>query len=179
MTDGDDEPIPELMMSTTDLLLPEFDREMASTRKVLERVPEAKSAWKPHPKSFSLGDLAVHVATLPYWGTVTFRDTEFDYTEQVAKELARKFEGTKALLTMFDNNAASARGELLKMTDAGWSVPWTFKYQGQVVFTKPRYETYRTDTLNHLVHHRAQLTVYLRLNDVPLPNLYGPTADER
>lgn len=167
------------MPTITELLLPEFDREMTSTRKVLERVPEAKSAWKPHPKSYSLGDLAVHVATLPYWGTVTFRDAEFDYTEKVAAEMARKFEGTRALLAMFDRYAAEARGELLKVTDAAWSAPWTFKYQGQVVFTKARYETYRTDTLNHLVHHRAQLTVYLRLNDVPLPNLYGPTADER
>lgn len=166
-------------MTITELLLPELDRELAGTRKTLERVPEAKAAWKPHPKSYSLGDLAVHVATLPYWGVVTCRDTGFDYTEEVAKQLARKFEGTKALLAMFDANAAAARQELLKMGDADWSVPWTFKYQGQVVFTKPRYETFRTDTLNHLVHHRAQLTVYLRLNDVPLPNLYGPTADEQ
>ncbi|HET7024412.1 MAG TPA: hypothetical protein VFI39_04335 [Gemmatimonadales bacterium] len=93
--------------------------------------------------------------------------------------MARKFEGTGALLAMFDRYAAEARGDLLKVTDTAWSALWTFKYQGQVVFTKARYETYRTDTLNHLVHHRAQLTVYLRLNDVPLPNLYGPTADEK
>lgn len=167
------------MPNITELLLPEFDREMASTRKVLERVPDAKGAWKPHPKSFSFGDLAVHVATLPYWGTVILRDNEFDYTEQVAKEMARKFEGNKALLAMFDRYAAEARGQLLKVAEAGWSEPWTFKYQGQAISTKPRYECYRGDMLNHLVHHRAQLTVYLRLNDVPVPNLYGPTADEQ
>lgn len=166
-------------MTITELLLPEFDREMANTRKLLARVPGDKGAWKPHARSYSLGDLAVHVATLPYWGEETFRNTEFDYTEEVARSMARKFEGTEKLLALFDRHLAPARAALLPLTDADWATPWTFKYQGQVIFTKPRYETYRTDTLNHLVHHRAQLGVYLRLNDVPLPNLYGPTADEQ
>ena len=166
-------------MRITDMLLPEFDREMAATRKLLDRVPDGKGAWKPHSKSYTLGDLAVHVATLPYWGEVTFSATEFDYTDKVGKEMARKFEGATQLLSLFDRHAAAARAKLVPLADNDWSTPWTFKYNGQVIFTKPRYETYRSDTLNHLVHHRAQLGVYLRMQDVPLPNLYGPTADEQ
>jgi uncharacterized damage-inducible protein DinB len=160
-------------MSIAETLLPEFDQEMATTRRLLERVPSDKGAWKPHPKSFSLGHLAQLVATMPGWLTNMATRTELDLAGQPGYSL----ESTDTLLTRFDKLVREAREALAATTDADLSVPWSLKHGERVLFTTPRAATIRS-TINHLIHHRGQLTVYLRLVDVPIPSVYGPTADE-
>jgi uncharacterized damage-inducible protein DinB len=160
-------------MSIAEGLLPEFDQEMATTRKLLERVPSDKGPWKPHPKSFPLGHLAQLVATMPGWLTQMLRDTEIN----LATSPAYSFETTEALLGEFDRHVRDAREALTAARDADFTVLWSLKNGDQVLFTSPRGAVVRSH-LNHLIHHRGQLSVYLRLNDVPLPSIYGPTADE-
>jgi uncharacterized damage-inducible protein DinB len=160
-------------MSIAEDLLPEFDQEMATTRKLLERVPSDKGPWKPHPKSFPLGHLAQLVATMPGWLTQMLRDTEIN----LATAPGYSFETTEALLGEFDRHVRDAREALTAARDADFTVLWSLKKGGQVLFTSPRGAVVRSH-MNHLIHHRGQLSVYLRLNDVPLPSIYGPTADE-
>jgi uncharacterized damage-inducible protein DinB len=160
-------------MNIAEGLLPEFDQEIATTRKLLARVPSDKGPWKPHPKSFPLGHLAQLVASMPGWLTQTLRDTEID----LAKSPGYSFETTDTLLGAFDRHVRDARKALASAQDAGFSVLWSLKKGDQVLFTTPRGAVVRSH-LNHLIHHRGQLSVYLRLNDVPLPSIYGPTADE-
>lgn len=155
-------------------LLPEFDQEMATTRRLLERVPGDKGAWKPHPKSFALGHLAQLVAWMPGWVANTVRQTELNLTGAPGYSL----ETTETLLAMFDQNVRDARAALLAATDADLSVSWSLKRGDQALFTAPRAIVVRNH-ISHLIHHRGQLTVYLRLLDVPIPSIYGPTADER
>jgi len=161
-------------MSIFSARIPVFDQEMATTRRLLERVPSDKGTWKPHPKSFALGHLAQLVAWMPGWVANTVRHTELDLTTTPDYS----FETTETLLAMFDRNVREAREALRSSPDADFAVPWSLKRGGQVLFTAPRGTVVRTH-INHLIHHRGQLTVYLRLNDVPLPSIYGPTADER
>lgn len=162
-------------MAMVDALLPEFDHEMTTTRKLLERVPEDRIDWKPHPKSYSLGQLAQHVATIPMWGAVTLSQTELDLGGGPPPAQMR----TRAeLLAAFDQNAAATRSALLGRTDAELLVPWTLKNSGQTVFSMPRAAVWRGFVLSHLIHHRGQLSVYLRMQDVPVPSIYGPSADE-
>src|ERR671915_2021714 len=160
-------------MSIAEGLLPEFDQEMATTRTLLARVPSDKGPWKPHPKSFPLGHLAQLVATMPGWLTRTLRDTEID----LAVSSGYSFETTETLLGEFDRYVREAREALTSAKDADFTVPWSLKNGNQVLFTAPRGVVVRSH-MNHLIHHRGQLSVYLRLNDVPLPSIYGPTADE-
>jgi uncharacterized damage-inducible protein DinB len=160
-------------MSIAEGLLPEFDEEMATTRKLLARVPGDKGPWKPHPKSFPLGHLAQLVATMPGWLTQTLRGTEFD----LATSPAYSFQTTDTLLGEFDRHVRDAREALASAHDADFTVPWSLKKGPQVLFTAPRGAVVRSH-LNHLIHHRGQLSIYLRLNDVPLPSIYGLTADE-
>ncbi|HEX2278574.1 MAG TPA: DinB family protein [Candidatus Tectomicrobia bacterium] len=160
-------------MSIAEGLLPEFDQEMATTRKLLERVPSDKGPWKPHPKSFPLGHLAQLVATMPGWLTQTLRDTEVN----LATSSGYSFETTETLLGEFDRHVREAREALTSAKDADFTVPWSLKNGNRVLFTAPRGVVVRSH-MNHLIHHRGQLSVYLRLNDVPLPSIYGPTADE-
>jgi uncharacterized damage-inducible protein DinB len=160
-------------MSVAAALLPEFDQEMATTRKLLERVPSDKGQWKPHPKSFALGHLAQLVARMPGWLTNITRQTELN----LAGASGYSFETTDTLLAEFDKNVREARQALTSTTDADLTVPWSLKSGERVLFTAPRGVVVR-QTINHLIHHRGQLSVYLRLNDVPLPSIYGPTADE-
>jgi uncharacterized damage-inducible protein DinB len=155
-------------------LLPEFDLEMATTRRLLERVPTDKGSWKPHPKSFPLGHLAQLVATMPGWVTKTIRDTEIN----LATSPGYSFEKTETLLGQFDQHVGEARDALASAKDADFDVTWSLKRGEQVLFSAPRGTVVRSH-INHLIHHRGQLTVYLRLVDVPLPSVYGPTADER
>jgi uncharacterized damage-inducible protein DinB len=155
-------------------LLPEFDHEMATTRKVLERVPSAKGAWRPHPKSFPLGHLAQLVARMPGWITLTLRQTELDLATYPGYTL----ETTLVLLAEFDRNVREARAALAATSDADLAANWTLRNGERVFMTMPRGPVVRTH-INHLVHHRGQLSVYLRLLDVPVPSIYGPTADER
>ena len=158
-----------------DALLPEFDREMTTTRRLLERVPEDKLAWKPHAKSMSLGDLATHVATLVGWGAVTLNQSEVDLGGQSPNVAATS---RADLLARFDKNVSDTRAALAGKSDAEMMAPWSLKHGGQTIFTMPKVAVWRGFVLNHLVHHRGQLSVYLRLHDVPVPAIYGPSADE-
>ena len=164
-------------MTIAELLQPEFDQEMTSTRRVLERVPEDKFAWKPHAKSFSMGDLASHIVNMLLWTVDTMDKTEFDLDSVTPEEMNKAAKTRAELLAWFDANVPKARAALAK-SDADYQVPWTLRKGSQVFFTLPRYTCVRSFCLNHIVHHRAQLTVYLRENDVPVPGLYGPSADE-
>jgi uncharacterized damage-inducible protein DinB len=161
-------------MTIAQALLPEFDQEMGTTRRVIERVPTDKGQWKPHPKSFSLGHLTQLVATMPGWITRMVRDTEID----LGKSPGYTYETTETLLGTFDKLVREARGAIAAAKDDDFDVDWSLKHNGHVLFTQSRREAVRS-TINHLVHHRGQLTVYLRLIDVPVPSIYGPTADEK
>ena len=161
-------------MTIGETLIPEFDQEMSTTRRVLERVPADKGEWKPHPKSFALAHLAQLVATMPGWLTKTIRDTEID----LARSEGYSFEKTEKLLGQFDHHVREARAALAAVTDADLGVMWSLKQGDRVLFSSPRGPVVRQH-INHMVHHRGQLTVYLRLLDVPIPSIYGPTADER
>jgi uncharacterized damage-inducible protein DinB len=161
-------------MTIAETLLPELDLEMTTTRRVIERVPTEKGQWKPHPKSFSLGHLTQLVATMPGWLTRIIRDAEID----LAKGPGYSYQKTEALLEQFDRLVPEARSVIASTRDADFQLPWSLKAGGQVLFTQSRWDGVRS-AINHLVHHRGQLTVYLRLIDVPVPSIYGPTADEK
>jgi uncharacterized damage-inducible protein DinB len=162
-------------MALADTLLPEFDHEMGATRKVLERVPDDKHEWKPHPKSFSLGALATHVANLPTWGTETLTKSEIDVS---GNPTVSALASTADILAAFDRNVAAARSALAGKTDAELAAMWSLRRNGKTLFSMPKSAVWRSFVVSHLIHHRAQLTVYLRLLDVPIPSIYGPSADE-
>ena len=164
-------------MTIAELLLPELEQEMATTRRVLERVPDDKLAWKPHDRSWSMGTLASHIVNLLKWSDVTMNQTEFDLGSVSPEEMNQTAKSRAELLAWFDANAATARQAIAK-SDADYFVPWTLKQGDTVYFTMPRYTCMRSFCLNHIVHHRAQLSVYLRLNSIPVPAMYGPSADE-
>ena len=160
-------------MGFAESLLPEFDQEMATTRKAIERVPTDKGTWKPHPKSFSLGHLTQLVATMPGWITNMATKPELN----LAKAPGYSLQSTESLVATFDKLVTEARAAIAGLKESDISAPWSLKMGEQVLFTTSRGETIRS-TINHLIHHRGQLTVYLRLIDVPVPSIYGPTADE-
>ena len=160
-------------MTFGESLLAEFDQEMATTRRLLERVPSEKGEWKPHAKSFPLGHLAQLVAGMPGWLTGIVTETELDLT----KGGNYTFEKTETLLATFDRNVREAGAALAAASDADVDVSWSLKMGPQTLFSLPRRAVVR-QTMSHLVHHRGQLTVYLRLLDVAIPSIYGPTADE-
>ena len=166
-------------MAIKDALLPEFDHEMATTRRLLERLPEAEFAWKPHDRSMALGQLAGHIANLPQWCSATLASTVFDLDALPVDARPQLPASRAAVLEEFDGKVAAARNQLTSTTDAEFMTPWTLKKGGQEVFTLPRISAIRSFVMNHLIHHRGQLSVYLRLKDVPLPSIYGPTADEQ
>ena len=163
-------------MPLVDHLLPEFDHEIATTRKLLERVPDDRLAWKPHVKSFSLGQLAQHVANIPHWGQITLAQSELDLaaTPRMAELGSRA-----AILELFEDRVGGTRRALLGKTDGELMAPWSLKQGDHTVFTMPKATVWRSFVMNHLVHHRGQLSVYLRQQDVPLPSMYGPSADEQ
>jgi uncharacterized damage-inducible protein DinB len=161
-------------MTIAETLIPEFDEEMATTRRVLERVPADKGAWKPHEKSFPLGHLAQLVSRMPGWLTNAIRTPELN----LAGFGGYTLEPTETLLAEFDRLVREAREAIGAANDADFALPWSLKFGDQVLFTATR-RTIVRQTINHLVHHRGQLTVYLRLLDIPVPKIYGPTADER
>ena len=166
-------------MAIKDALLPEFDHEMATTRRLLERLPEAEFAWKPHDRSMALGQLAGHIANLPQWCSATLASTVFDLDALPVDARPQLPASRAAVIEEFDGKVAAARNQLKSTTDAEFMTPWTLKKGGQEVFTLPRISAIRSFVMNHLIHHRGQLSVYLRLKDVPLPSIYGPTADEQ
>jgi uncharacterized damage-inducible protein DinB len=163
-------------MSIAQTLLGEFDVEMANTRKVLDRVPLEKADWKPHPKSGTLGWLAGHVANLPEWVTITLSSSELDLATAPRNKAPQS---KQELLEIFEKKAKEARAAIQNAKDPQWAGEWSLKRGGQTLFTMPRAAVVRGFALNHLLHHRGQLTVYLRLIDVPVPGLYGPSADEK
>jgi uncharacterized damage-inducible protein DinB len=167
--------LPQESRNLSKALLPEFDHEMANTRKSLERVPEDKFSFKPHSKSMTLGALATHLATINHWAEAIFGQESFDVSTAPPNPECK----TRAeVLAAFDKNAASARKAMADSSDAHFMKTWTLTAGSHTVLTLPRVAVVRSFLLNHNVHHRAQLGVYLRLNDVPVPSIYGPSADE-
>jgi uncharacterized damage-inducible protein DinB len=165
-------------MALKDALLPEFDHEMGTTRRLLERVPEADLTWKPHDKSFSLGHLAGHIANIPHWVDIAIDGTSFDVGADPEGARPTPPASVAELLKRFDENVKKARAKIDAQPDPALFATWTLKHNGQDVFTMPKVAVLRSFIMNHLIHHRGQLSVYLRLRDVPLPSIYGPTADE-
>jgi uncharacterized damage-inducible protein DinB len=167
-------------MSIAASLLPEYDHEMAITRKHLERTPLAQKDWKPHTRSMTLGALAVHLAEIPAWTAGTMQGTEFDVAPKGGPAYAPPvFATVDAMLAHFDRHVTEGRAALAAAKDADFLVPWSLKMGGETLFTLPRLGVIRTWVLNHSVHHRGQYSVYLRLREVPVPQTYGPTADEQ
>ena len=166
-------------MSIGESFLPEFDNEMAGTRKALERVPEDKLDWKAHPKSHTIGWVANHLAEIPGWVELTVHKREFDIAPPGAEPYRTPtLASRREILEMFDRNVATARKALASATDAAMAQDWSLLQGGQPILTMPRAAVIRSFVLNHTIHHRAHLLVYLRLNDVPVPGMYGPSGDE-
>lgn len=163
-------------MPISQMLLPEFDHEMANTRKVLERFPEGKNDYKPHEKSMDLGRLAGHVAQLPEWATRTLTTEALNMEPGNFQPFIPA--SRQELLETFDRNVSAARAQIAAASDDSFGKVWTVSMSGNPIMSMPRVMVIRGMVLNHLIHHRAQLGVYLRLNGIPLPALYGPTADE-
>ncbi len=159
-----------------ELLLSEFDAEAQKTRAMLERVP-MKADYKPHAKSMALGKLAPHVAELPGFGLTILTTPELDFGSGPPRQRPG-FESPEQLVKAFDEGAAKLRAVLMNTPDSAWTESWKLSFGGKPIFSGSRFLAYRQMFLNHLVHHRAQLGVYLRLNDTPLPATYGPSADD-
>ncbi|MEO8100648.1 MAG: DinB family protein [Acidobacteriota bacterium] len=163
-------------MNIAQSLLPEFDQEMASTRTMLERVPEDKLSYKPDPKSMSLARLAGHVAEMPGWGAVTMTTDELDFASGDYKP--QEMTSRAQILAAFDKTVAESRAAIAATSDERMLQPWSLKNAGTVLFTMPRVAVLRTMVMNHTIHHRGQLSVYLRVNGAKIPGMYGPSADE-
>lgn len=166
-------------MRISQLLVPEYDNEVSVTRTVLQRVPDGRGEWKPHPKAFPLGHLAQLVARLPGWAPMMMQRTELDIAPASGPQFpGYSFESTATLVAEFEKNAAAGRAALAGASDDDYNVTWTLKKTGAVMMSAPRYQMLRSMVLNHIVHHRAQLGLYLRMLDLKVPAMYGPTADE-
>lgn len=160
-------------------LLPEFDHEMALVRKTLERIPDGKLGWKPHEKSMSFGHLAGHLAELPSWLVETIHKDSLDFAPVDGPSYTPPVIATTAdALAMLDKYVKTGREALVTATDATLLGNWSLLMAGQIIFTMPRIAVLRTWVLNHAIHHRGQMSVYLRMNDIPVPSIYGPSADE-
>lgn len=165
-------------MAISKSLLPEFDNEMANTRKTLERVPDDKFTWKPHEKSFPMGGLATHLANLPSWGSLILSSDSFDVAPGGNPVKTPELNSTSAVLKQFDENTAATRSAIEAASDEDLFRTWTLQSNGKGLMTLPKIAVLRGFVMNHMIHHRAQLGVYLRLNDIPVPSIYGPSADE-
>ena len=166
-------------MSVGQALLPEYEQEMQKTRTLLERIPAERFSWKPHEKSFSFMELANHLARLPEWGSETLGTESLDLApEGGTYQPPPPAESPEGVLELFDENTATFREALTRASDSELMQPWTLLSGGEELFTLPRIAVLRGMILNHIIHHRGQLSVYLRLNDIPVPAIYGPSADE-
>jgi uncharacterized damage-inducible protein DinB len=166
-------------MRFSEMILPEFDQEMAKTRKVLERVPEDKLGWRAHPKSNTIGWNANHLAEIPGWVEGTLTMPSWDVAPPGGERYQSPRRTTRQeILDIFDRNVAAARKALAEAKDEGMGQQWSLLQAGKPLFTMPRAAVIRNFVLNHLIHHRAILCVYLRLNDIPVPGMYGPSGDE-
>ncbi len=163
-------------MTISELLLPEFDNEMSSTRKLLERVSLDSGDWEPHAKSMSMRRLASHVAEIPKWGVDIVKLDSLDIPPGQKPFQANS---SKELMERFESKSGEAREAIAGASDEHLKKLWTVSFGERVVFNRPRYELLRTMMMNHLIHHRGQLSVYLRLKDIPVPGMYGPSADEK
>jgi uncharacterized damage-inducible protein DinB len=164
-------------MPISELLLTEFDEEIKKTRTMLERVPEDKKDFAPHAKSMPLNKLAPHVAQLAGFGLSILTTPELDFSNSSYKPLP--FDSAEQLVSALEEGAAKVRAALQKTPDEAWTQDWKLSFQGKPIFSGTRFLAYREMFLNHLVHHRAQLGVYLRLNGKPVPSTYGPSADDK
>ncbi|HUR95220.1 MAG TPA: DinB family protein [Gemmatimonadales bacterium] len=165
-------------MSIAQTILPEFEHEMGTTRRVLAVVPNTEPEWRPHPKSTTIGNLAAHIATIPLWGRMTMDRAELDLGVPENAAAARvTFTSIPDLMDRFDRNVREARDAIASTSDSAMRETWTLKNGGTTVLSMPRVAVLRGFVLSHMIHHRGQLSVYLRLRDVPLPSIYGPTAD--
>jgi uncharacterized damage-inducible protein DinB len=166
-------------MAINAALLGEFDQEMVSTRKTLERVPLDKADWKPHEKSTAMGGLATHLSNIPTWAVYTIDQDSLDLMPG-GQPMPRAVQATsqEELLATFDSNVAKARAAIAGASDEELFKPWSLQSNGNTLMTLPKVAVLRSFVMNHLIHHRAQLGVYLRLNDIPVPSVYGPSADE-
>ena len=166
-------------MNYAEAILPEFDREMANTRKVLERVPEDKLDWQAHPKSHTIGWNANHLAEIPGWVEGALTAPSWDIAPVGGERYqSPKLTSRQEILGLFDRNVAAARKAIAAVKDGQMAQPWSLLQAGTPLFTMPRATMIRNFVLNHLIHHRAILCVYLRLNDIPVPGMYGPSGDE-
>jgi uncharacterized damage-inducible protein DinB len=166
-------------MSIAESLLPEYDHELATTRRLLERVPESEFGWKPHEKSMTLGQLAGHLANIPFWLLQTMNAPFYDVMAGDKEATLEPPPSRDVMLKEFDRKVKDARASLAKASDAEMRAPWALKNGEHEIFSVPRVAAVRTFVMNHLIHHRGQLSVYLRLRNVPVPSIYGPTADEQ
>jgi uncharacterized damage-inducible protein DinB len=162
-------------MAIKEALLADFDHEMGTTRKLLERLPDDKLAWKPHEKSMSLGGLATHLTNIPVWGGPILNEAFFDLAANPPNQEEKR--SRAEILASFDETRKRTRGWMDK-SDAEYSSMWSLRRGGQELFSMPRVAAFRSFILHHIIHHRGQLSVYLRLNDVAVPAIYGPSADE-
>jgi uncharacterized damage-inducible protein DinB len=166
-------------MGINQMFLGELEHEAATTRKMLERVPEGKGDWKPHAKSMALGRLAGHVAELLRWGQITLKEGSFDIAPTAGPRMAPTvMQSRQQLLEVFDGGLGEMKAALAAASDEVLMQPWSLVAGGKTLWTMPRAQVLRSMVFSHLVHHRAQLGVYLRMNDVALPASYGPSADE-
>ena len=167
-------------MTVAEKLLPEFDTEYANTRKFLALVPDDKLTWKPHEKSMGLGRLAWHVADFPSWCADTLKSDELKFTTEDGEKMKKDWHGKtrEQMLARFDKDLKDARAALLATSDNAMDHNWKMEWDGQPIIDEPRIDVYRKWVINHMIHHRAQLGVYFRLNGIPVPGCYGPSADE-
>jgi uncharacterized damage-inducible protein DinB len=166
-------------MAISDALLPEYDHEMANTRKALERVPDGRFDWKPHEKSMTMARLASHLAEIPTWAAATVDLDTLDLAPPGAPPYQPSVQKSREeVLAEFDKNRDAGRAAIAKAGDDHLLKPWSLLVGGKVIFTLPRIAVLRSFVMSHTIHHRAQLGVYLRLNDIPVPSIYGPSADE-
>ncbi len=165
-------------MALVDDLLPEFDREIATTRRLLDRLPDAQLGWQPHQKSMTLAALAEHLGQLGVWGQLTLNEPAVDLETMGRPPDYQPLASKTAILSHFNTQMGAARAALAGRSDAELRAPWTLRRGQQEFFTMPKAACWRTFVMNHLIHHRGQLSVYLRQLDVPLPSIYGPSADE-
>jgi uncharacterized damage-inducible protein DinB len=169
-----------MTMTMTEALLAEFDEEAENTRKALERIPDDKLDYKPHPKSGSMGWLVTHLANIPAWTVRALQQDSFDFSPAGAPpQRTVPLTSIQEVLSRFDNNVTEARTALTPATDEALLQPWTLLSGGREVFSMARGGVIRNMVMNHSIHHRGQLTVYMRLNDIPVPGLYGASADEK
>ena len=166
-------------MPIAEAMLPEFDHETANTRECLSRIPAGQLDWRPHEKSYDLRGLATHIANMPKWTVMTLKESSFDMAPEGEDPTTEEpVESVAGALEMFDANVEAAREAIADASDEQMLAMWSLLKGGEEILSMPRVAVLRSFIMNHMIHHRAQLGVYLRLNDVPVPALYGPSADE-